>query len=138
MWKLHGQIDAAFQIDKRVCSLYKVLEERIVVVKYRMNTSRLADNPLEILRLRLEAGVKATPLCVAIMGWLCNVPTDPFVAAIRLHGGEVALRLSDEPALEPLCPLADFLDQVQVICHSIQFDTAQTNFILTRARHLLE
>ena len=98
----------------------------------------LSENPLEILRHRLGAGVKATPLCLAIMGWLANSPTNPFVAAIMLRGEEVALRLSDEPTLEPLSSLGEFLDQVAVICQSLRFDAAQTSYLLTRARDLLD
>ena len=97
----------------------------------------LAHNPLEILRLRLEAGVNVTPLCFAIMGWLANIPTEPFVSSIVLNKDQVALRLSDEPALEPLCSLDDFLDQVGVICYSLRFDSAQTSYLVTRARELL-
>ena len=100
--------------------------------------SSSADDPLELLRRRLEAGVRATPLCIAIIGWLCNDPTDPFVAAMELQHNQVALRLSNEPALEPLCSLLDFLDQVRVICRAFQFDAAQTGYVVTRARQLLE
>ncbi len=98
----------------------------------------LAQNPLEILRRRLEDGIRATPLCVAIMGWLANVPTAPFVASITLYGEQVALRLSDESALEPLSSVGDFLDQIAVICQSLHFDAAQTSYLLTRARDLLD
>ncbi len=98
----------------------------------------LSQNPLEILRLRLEAGVSVTPLCRAVMGWLANVPTDPFVASIVLHKDQVALRLSDEPSLEPLCSVGDFLDQIGVISQSLHLDSAQTSYLLTRARDLLD
>lgn len=98
----------------------------------------LAHNPLEILRVRLEDGVNVTPLCRAIMGWLANAPTDPFLVSIVLHKDQVALRLSDESTLEPLCSLSDFLDQVAVICHFLQFDGAQASYLLTRARDLLD
>ena len=98
----------------------------------------LSDNPLEILRLRLATGVKATPLCLAIMGWLTNVPTVPFVAAIVLQDEQVTLRLSDEAAMEPLGSVGEFLDQVAVICHALRFDGAQTSYLLTRARDLLD
>ena len=103
-----------------------------------MPTSHLADNPLEILRRRLEAGVKATPLCIAVIGWLCNDPTDPFIAAIKLQGNQVTLRLSNEPAAEPVCSLLDFLDQIRVVCEFMQLGAAQTSYVVTRARDLLE
>ena len=96
------------------------------------------DDPLEILRLRLETGVKVTPLCRAVIGWLANVPTDPFVAAVALRGERVALRLSDEPGLEPFGSLDDFLTQIAVVGRSLGLDAAQTSFLLTRARDLLE
>ena len=108
------------------------------MLKWFMPTSHLADNPLEILRHRLEAGVKATPLCLAIMGWLANVTMVPFVAAIMLRGEQVALRLSDEAALGPLGSVGDFLNQIAVICRSLSLDGAQTSYLLTRARDLLD
>lgn len=98
----------------------------------------LSENPLELLRRRLEVGVQATPLCRAVMGWLANVPTDPFVAAIVVRDERVALRLSGEPALEPFGSLDDFLTQIAVIGGSLHLNAAQTSFLLTRARDLLE
>jgi len=98
----------------------------------------LSQNPLEILGLRLEVGVRVMSPCRAVMGWLANVPTDPFVAAIVVHKEQVALRLSDEPALEPLCSVGDFLDQIGVISQSLHLDSAQTSYLLTRARDLLD
>ncbi len=98
----------------------------------------LSENPLKILRVRLASGVKATPLCIAVIGWLCNDPTDPFIAAIQLQGAQVFLRLSDESALEPACSLIDFLHQVKVICQFFEFDSAQTRYVVERVRQMLE
>lgn len=103
-----------------------------------MPAPNLPDDPLELLQLRLEAGVRVTPLCRAVMGWLANVPTDPFVAAVALQGERVALRLSDEPALEPFGSVNKILDQVGVMCQALHFDPAQTSVLLTRARDLLD
>ena len=98
----------------------------------------LAENPLEILKSRLEAGVKATPLCLAIIGWLADVPTEPFVAEIRRSPeGDIVLRLSDEKVSEPLCSFFDFLKQVRVICQSLGLNEAQTARVATEVRQRL-
>jgi hypothetical protein len=98
----------------------------------------LAQHPLEILKSRLEAGVKATPLCLAIIGWLADVPTEPFVADIRRSSeGDVLLRLSNEEAAEPLCTFFGFLKQVRVICQSLGLNEAQTARVATEVRQRL-
>lgn len=89
---------------------------------------------LSLLRSRLRQGLKATPLCLAIIGWLCDTPTDPSVAEIRLHpDGQVWLRLSDEVTLEPLCPSIQFLQQVSIICQSVGMTQGQTRATVTWA-----
>jgi hypothetical protein len=75
---------------------------------------------LGILESRLRQGLNVTPICRAIIGWLCNIPTEPSVAEIRRTAdGRVLLRLSDEVALTPLCSFLEFLQQVRIICESV-------------------
>ena len=98
----------------------------------------LAENPLEILKTRLEAGVNATPLCVAITGWIADVPTTPSVAEIRRSSdGDILLRLSDEEAVEPLCSFFDFLKQIRTICQSLGLTEGQTARVATEVRRRL-
>ena len=98
----------------------------------------LADNPLDILKARLERGINATPLCVAITGWIAEVPTDPFVADIRRSGeGDILLRLSDEDSADPLCTFFEFLKQVRIICQSFGLSEAQTARVATGVRQRL-
>ena len=98
----------------------------------------LAENPLEILKNRLEAGVNATPLCIAITGWIADVPTTPSVAEIRRSSdGDVLLRLSDEHMAEPLCSFFDFLKQIRTICQSLGLTEGQTARVATDVRRRL-
>ncbi len=92
---------------------------------------------LAVLRSRLRNGVRATPPCQAIMGWLCDHPTVPAVAEINHHGGHILLRLSDEPALEPLCSLLEFLGQVRTICQSLDMTEEQTRRTVAWAQRRL-
>ena len=97
-----------------------------------------AENPLDILKARLEAGVNATPLCVAITGWIADVPTNPSVADIRRSAeGDILLRLSDEDSAEPLCTFFEFLKEVRVICQSFGLSEAQTARVATEVRQRL-
>ena len=98
----------------------------------------LAENPLEILKTRLEAGVNATPLCVAITGWIADVPTTPSVAEIRRSAeGDILLRLSDEETAEPLCSFFEFLKEVRVICQSFGLSESQTARVAAEVRRRL-
>jgi len=97
-----------------------------------------AEDPRALLRSHLENGVKASPLCVAVIGWLCGVPTDPFIADIhRSADGQVLLRLSGERSTEPLCSFLEFLDQIRIIGESLQMPQAQTMHLVALARQWL-
>ena len=103
-----------------------------------MPDKAITENPLEILKARLEAGVNATPLCVAITGWIADVPTNPSVADIHRSGeGDILLRLSDEDSAEPLCSFFEFLKEVRVICQSFGLSEAQTARVATEVRRRL-
>jgi hypothetical protein len=102
-----------------------------------MNANLSPDDPFAALRSCLQAGIRASHLCVAIMGWLCNHSTVPSVAETKLQGGQVWLRLSDEDRLEPVMSFLEFLDQVRIVCVSIGLTDAQTAQVVARARHLL-
>ena len=103
-----------------------------------MPTRPLAENPLEILKARLERGVNATPLCIAITGWIADVPTSPSVAEIRRSAeGDIVLRLSDEETLEPLCSFFDFLKQIRTICQSLGLTEGQTARVAADVRQRL-
>ena len=100
----------------------------------------LAENPLGILETRLEAGVNATPLCIAITGWIADVPTEPSVADIRRSPeGDILLRLSDEETAEPetLCSFFEFLKEVRVICLSFGLSESQTARVAAEVRRRL-
>ena len=98
----------------------------------------LAENPLEILKTRLEAGVNATPLCVAITGWIADAPTEPSVTEIRRSAeGDILLRLSDEETAEPLCSFFEFLKEVRVICQSFGLSESQTARVAADVRRRL-
>ena len=57
-----------------------------------------------LMKASLKSGIKTTPLCQAIMGWLCGAVTEPSVAEMRRSAdGTVWLRLSDETALVNRC-----------------------------------
>ncbi len=82
---------------------------------------------LSLLRSRLRQGLKVTPLCIAIIGWLCDVSVNPYVTEIRHNpDDQVWLRLSDEFALEPLCSSVEFLQQVRIICQAVGMTEGQT------------
>ena len=98
----------------------------------------LSENPIDILKARLEAGINATPLCVAITGWIADVPTSPSVTEIRRSAeGDILLRLSDEDSAEPLCTFFEFLKQVRIICQSFGLSEAQTARVATEVRRRL-
>ena len=98
----------------------------------------LAENPLEILKTRLEAGVNATPLCTAITGWIADAPTQPSVADIRRSAeGDILLRLSDEETTEPLCSFFEFLKEIRTICLSFGLSESQTASVAANVRQRL-
>ncbi len=101
---------------------------------------RQAEDLAETLRTlkdRLTRGVTVTPVCLAILGWLCGTPTDPAVAELqRSAEGRVWLRLTDEARMEPLCSFSEFLAQVRIIAASLSLTDPQTHAleIWTRQR----
>jgi hypothetical protein len=98
----------------------------------------MTDETLGFLKGCLQKGVKATPLCLAVIGWLCDTPTEPQIAEIQRNAeGLVWLRLSDETRMEPLCSFLDFLSQVRVICQSLQMTEAQTQHMIAWTRQRL-
>ncbi len=97
-----------------------------------------AEDLRAYLQSCLERGVKASPLCVAVIGWLCGVPTDPFIADIRRSpDGQVLLRLSGERAATPVCSFLEFLDQIRIIGESLGLPQAQTMQLVAWAREWL-
>ena len=97
-----------------------------------------AEDTRAFLQSSLERGVKASPLCVAVIGWLCGVRTDPFIADIqRSPSGQVLLRLSGERSAEPVCSFLEFLDQVRIIGESLGLPQAQTMQLVAWARQWL-
>jgi len=97
----------------------------------------LADT-LRVLRSRLADGVKVTPVCLAVIGWLCETLTDPAIAEIqRTDEGRVWLRLSDESRMEPLCSFLDFLSQVRIIGSSLKLTEPQTQYLIAWTRQRL-
>ncbi len=98
----------------------------------------VADDPRLLLQAHLQRGVKASPLCVAVIGWLCGVKTDPFLADIRRSAeGQVLVRMSGEKHLEPVCSFLEFLDQIRIICESLRLSQSQTMQIVALARQWL-
>ena len=98
----------------------------------------LTDETLNALQNRLAAGVKATPLCLAVIGWLCETPTEPAIAEIQRNAeGLVWLRLSDESRMEPLCSFLDFLAQVRIISASLGMNEAQAQHLVAWTRQRL-
>ncbi len=103
-----------------------------------MSADPMTDETLGVLKSRLRGGVKATPLCLAVIGWLCETPTEPAIAEIRRNAeGLVWLRLSDETRMEPLCSFLDFLSQVRIICQSLTLTEAQTQHMIAWTRQRL-
>lgn len=97
-----------------------------------------AEDPRAFLQSCLERGVKASPLCIAVIGWLCGVKTNPFIADIRrTSGGKVLLRLSGERSAEPVCSFLEFLDQIRIIGESLGLPQAQTMQLVAWARQWL-
>ncbi len=80
-----------------------------------------------LLRAALAHGARATPLCRAVMGWLCGEATEPSI--VRAHvgaDGRVWLRLSDEAYPEPFGTFLEFLEQVRVLCVALGMTELQT------------
>ncbi len=97
-----------------------------------------AEDPRAFLQSCLERGVKASPLCIAVIGWLCGVKTNPFIADIRrTPDGQVLLRLSGERSAEPVCSFLEFLDQIRIIGDSLGLPQAQTMQLVAWARQWL-
>ena len=97
------------------------------ILEWIMSALPLTQNPLEILKSRLKASIKATPLCIAIANWIADVDTELSVADIhRPTEGYVLLRLSDEETVETLSTFFEFLSQVRVICQLLALNEAQT------------
>ena len=96
------------------------------------------EEAISLLKTRLEEGVKASPLCIAVIGWLTEVRTEPYIADIRRSGeGRVWLRMSDEDVLSPLCSFYEFLGQVRIICQVVKMTEEQSAQIVSLARHRL-
>ena len=102
-----------------------------------MPTLPFAENPLEILKERLESGIRVTPLCRAVLGWLCEMPTNPSIDEISVRWGQVSLRLTDETTLIPFGSLIEFLNQIKVVCEALSLTHAQTARVISWARHQL-
>jgi hypothetical protein len=103
-----------------------------------MRTSDIPKEPaLATVRARLQQGVRATPLCRAIMGWLCETPTTPSVVDVGLFQGDVWLRLSDEAEPEPVGTLLNFLAQVHLIAVSLGMNEEEAQQIVAAARRRL-
>lgn len=102
-----------------------------------MQQSASNRQAVEIVRARLRQGVKATPLCIAIMGWLGETMTTPYATAVVLRDGDVWVRLSNEDSPERVCSFLDFLSQVRVICVSLAMTETQTQQIVALARSRL-
>lgn len=97
-----------------------------------------AGDTRAFLQSSLERGVKASPLCVAVIGWLAGVRTDPFIADIRRSpDGQVLLRLSGERSAEPVCSFLEFLDQIRIIGESLGLPQPQTMQLVAWARQWL-
>ena len=101
----------------------------------RMSAETPPSDPLELLRARLMRGVRASALCVAVLGWLCGVPTDPSIAEVGMSWGQVMLRLSDEASPSPFGTLSEFLDEIRLLCASLGLTYAQTARVVSWARH---
>ncbi|MEO7719224.1 MAG: hypothetical protein ABIY70_23745 [Capsulimonas sp.] len=96
------------------------------------------EEALTLLKTRLAEGVKASPLCLAVIGWLTEVPTIPYIVDIRRSDeGRVWLHLSDEDGLSPLCSFYEFLGQVRIICQVVKMSEEQSAQIVSLARHRL-
>jgi hypothetical protein len=97
-----------------------------------------ADDALMLIQDHLRRGVRATPLCLAVMGWLSGTPTTPSIADIRrTDDGLIWLQLSDEPELSPLCSFTQFLQQIEVICTSLPLNEEQTHHVVSLASQRL-
>lgn len=102
-----------------------------------MSHALASDDPRIILKARLLSGVRASDLCLAIMGWLSDTFTEPRVMEARLGDGQVWLRLSNEQTLEPVCSFLDFLEQVRIICISLHLSEDQSAAVVAYARQRL-
>lgn len=103
-----------------------------------MNNDAETEEARALMRAKLAGGVRATPLCLAIMGWICDAPTEPCVMEIKLPAdGRVWLRLSGEAEAEPLCTFLDFLAQVRIVCQSLPMTETQTDRIVSWAQRRL-
>ena len=96
------------------------------------------EEAMSLLRTRLSEGLKVSPLCLAVIGWLTEVPTEPYILDIRRSAeGRVWLRLSDEDDLAPLCSFYEFLGQVRIICQAVKMSEEQSSQIVSLTRYRL-
>ena len=96
-------------------------------------------DPAAPLKAHLQRGLKATPLCLAVIGWLCDIrAASPYLAEVRrTPEGQVALRFSDETRAEPFGPLLEFLGQITIICQSLRLSDTETRALVALARQRL-
>jgi hypothetical protein len=94
-------------------------------------------DPRDILRARLQEGVRVSSLSVAVLGWVCDVPTQPSVGEVSLRSGQVTMRMADEGVFFPFGSLTEFLDQTRIVCGSLGLTDAQTEWVVARARRRL-
>lgn len=106
-----------------------------------MNTIPLTVNAIEVLRTHLMEGtLNATPLCVAVIGWLCDYQsTDPYLVAIhRTSDGQLMGQIGgDGGANEFLGTETVFLEQIEVVCQALKFSKAQTRRVRDEANRRL-
>lgn len=101
----------------------------------------LCENPIELLRTRLMEGtLSATPLCIAVIGWLCDFEaTDPYIVAIHRtsEGQLLGQRSGDGGANDFLGSEEAFLAEIGVVCEALGFKKSQTRRVLDEARRRL-
>lgn len=75
----------------------------------------------------MEGTLSATPLCVAVVGWLCDyAATDPHIVAIhRTSDGQLLGQIAgDGGANEYLGSETAFLGQIEIVCQALKFSGA--------------
>jgi hypothetical protein len=91
-------------------------------------------DPRDILRARLQEGVRVSSLSVAVLGWVCDVPTQPSVGEVSLRSGQVTMRMADEGVFFPFGSLTEFLDQTRIVCGSLGLTDAQTEWVVASSQ----